>query len=190
MGWDFLHPFFIPKLHFFLWDVKIKTKWRLALKILWADKTSFVIQTKLNLAYFARLTWPGSFLAYASKNHKQNLNCFPMLILGNYQPSPRHLILILCSITVKNKWSLISHYTGCFATIYPGPHSMFWFECAWCTNSLFGACTINFNQLQFWSFTSFTLAISELLPGINLWAHNNFKSTYMKGCGTITSSLL
>lgn len=55
--------------------VKIKYKWRAHLNIFKADKT--VRQVKLNLAYFVRqmkLTWPGSFLAYASENYKRNLN--------------------------------------------------------------------------------------------------------------------
>lgn len=54
------------------------------LKILWADKTSLVKQTKFNWAYFARLTWPGSFLASASGNDKQELNWFPRLIRYNH----------------------------------------------------------------------------------------------------------
>ena len=64
--------------------LKIKNKWRPALKIPWADKTYLVIQTKINLAYFVKLTWPGSFLAYVSGNHKQNLNCFPRLTADQY----------------------------------------------------------------------------------------------------------
>ena len=58
-------------------NVKIKKPKRSALKIPWAYKTNVVIQTKLNLAYFARLTWSGSF-AYVSGNHKQNV-MFPTL---------------------------------------------------------------------------------------------------------------
>lgn len=41
----------------------------------------------LNLFYFARqtrLTWSGSLLAYASENHKQNVNGSPKLIWGHY----------------------------------------------------------------------------------------------------------
>ena len=55
--------------------VKIKNKWRPVLKIPWADKTNLVRQVELNLAYFARITWPGSFLVFDSGNHKQNFNC-------------------------------------------------------------------------------------------------------------------
>lgn len=63
--------------------VKIKIKWRTAGRISRADKTNLTIQTKLNLAHFARLTWPASFLAYASRNHKQDLHCFTKLIRRN-----------------------------------------------------------------------------------------------------------
>lgn len=69
----------------------------------------------------------------------------------------------------------------------PEPHSMLWFECVWRANHLFGACSINFHSLLFWSFIGFTLAISELLAEINMWVHNYFKSTNMKD---VASSLL
>lgn len=69
----------------------LKLKTETSLKISWVDKTSLVIQTKLNVAYFARLIWPGSSLAYGSWNHKENLNCFPRLIQGNHCRIPDHL---------------------------------------------------------------------------------------------------
>lgn len=47
-------------------------------------ETSLVIQTGLNLACYVRPTSLESFLVYASGNHKQNLNCYPRLIWGNY----------------------------------------------------------------------------------------------------------
>lgn len=75
---------------YFFGYVKIKTRYQ-TWKFPEQTKTSLVIWTKLNLAYFARLNWPRSFLAYASKNHKQNLHWFPRLIWGNYRPTPYHL---------------------------------------------------------------------------------------------------
>lgn len=45
-------------------------------KIPGADKTTLVIEAKLNLASFARLTWPGSLSVCAFRNHKQNLKLF------------------------------------------------------------------------------------------------------------------
>lgn len=56
---------------------EVENKWRPALKIPWADKNSLITQTKINLAYFVKLTWPRSFLAYVSGNHKQKLELFP-----------------------------------------------------------------------------------------------------------------
>lgn len=53
--------------------VKIKTD-RLALQIPRADKTSSVIQTKLNSAHLARPIQPESFPIHASGNHKQKLS--------------------------------------------------------------------------------------------------------------------
>ena len=86
----------------------LKNKWRPALKISWADQTSLVIQTKLHLAYFARLTWPGSFLVLASGNHKQNVNCFTRLIWGNHWRSPYNLRKLFDNpVTVKDKYSLV-----------------------------------------------------------------------------------
>lgn len=63
--------------------IKVKNKQRPTLKISRADNTSLVIQAELNLAYFAILTWIGSFLAYDSGNHKEILHCFSRLIWGN-----------------------------------------------------------------------------------------------------------
>lgn len=46
-------------------------KQRPLLKIPGADQISLVMKTKLNLAHFAKVTRPGSSLAYASENYKQ-----------------------------------------------------------------------------------------------------------------------
>ena len=39
----------------------------ISLKIPWSNETSLVIQTKLNLAYFARITRPDHFLFMPTK---------------------------------------------------------------------------------------------------------------------------
>lgn len=72
----------------YLWAGNVKKRGfsqRWALKSPRADKTSPIIPTKLNSAYFARSTQPGSFLVHISGNHKQN---FPGLIWGNPWPTP------------------------------------------------------------------------------------------------------
>lgn len=52
-------------------SVKIKNKWRTALKTAQADKTSPITQTNLNSAYFMRPTQPGSSLTHASGKTSQ-----------------------------------------------------------------------------------------------------------------------
>ena len=58
-------------------SVKVKNKQKPTLKIPQADKTSPVIQTKLNSDYFVRPTPPWSLLARASGDHQPN---FPRLM--------------------------------------------------------------------------------------------------------------
>lgn len=50
----------------------LKIKWRPALKIPSRDKTSLVIETKLNSASFVSPTQQRSFLIYVSGNHRLN----------------------------------------------------------------------------------------------------------------------
>lgn len=89
------------------------------MKISWAYTTSLAIQTKLNLSYFARLTWPGSLLAYDSEHRKQNWELFPEVDMRSPLTSSLSFekILVLCPVTVKNK---LSHYISCFTTMRPG----------------------------------------------------------------------
>ena len=90
---------------------QMKNKQRQALKILWAEKTSLAIQIKLNLAYFAQLTWPKSLLAYASGNHKQNLHHFPKLSLINTEN-----LNIIISHHEEETVTVLS--ISCFSTIH------------------------------------------------------------------------
>ena len=47
---------------------------------------------KQSLVYFIRPTWPGSFLAHASENQKQNLQLFPQTdYVATTNPVPYHL---------------------------------------------------------------------------------------------------
>ena len=62
----------------------VTIKNRLALKNSLSRQNQFSHTNKLNLGFIARLTWSGSFLAYASGNHQQNFSCFPKLIWGNH----------------------------------------------------------------------------------------------------------
>lgn len=88
-------------------------------------------QSKLYFAYFARLAWPGSFLANASENCKQNLSCFPRLIRSNHWPILYHLRKFW--YYNQSLWgikSLLSHRINSFITIYP-------LVCSWFANCLF-----------------------------------------------------
>ena len=84
-------------------SLKVKNKQRPTLKIPQADKTSPVIQTKLNSAYFEGPTLPGSFLVYASGDQKQT---FPKLIGGNPWPTPWHLRKCqYCQLSIKQAFT-------------------------------------------------------------------------------------
>lgn len=71
------HVGWLQSLVIYLHVVKIKDKWRPALKIPQVDKTNLVMQIKPHLAYLARLTWPRPFLCTRLWKSQAKRELFP-----------------------------------------------------------------------------------------------------------------